>query len=265
MGQMNTLKTDLPQVTEPVGAKKQPVAKPTRRKGWWVIAITVISAIGIVAAGAVYIWFSGGSGQPSSTTAAPALTVQLGDTRTLFHITPEESEVRFIIDETLLGNRKTVVGNTDEVTGDLLVDFQNPANSQLGTIRINVRTLETDNEFRTRALRGQILQADQAEFEFAEFVPSALTGLPDTVILGDSFDFQITGNLTVHGVTHEVTFNAVITPISETRLEGSASTIVLYRDFGMTIPEAPGVADVSEEVTLQIDFVALVAEGETLP
>ena len=260
MAQMNAMKTAAPQRVDPVEDKQPGIRRIAGRKGLWLIA-AAISIIGMLAAGATYIWFSGGSGQPSQMTAAPALVLQPDDTRTLFHIDASESEVRFVIDETLLGNPKIVVGVTDEVAGDLLVDFDQLANSQLGTIRINVRTLETDNEFRTRALRGQILQADQAEFEFAEFTPLTLSGLPDSVAAGDSIDFQISGNLTVHGVTREVTFDATLTAISATRLEGSASTVVLYGDFGMTIPEAPGVANVADEVRLEIDFAATATEG----
>jgi len=254
MAQMNTAKSNI--LRTQMVETKQTIESKQRRKWLWIGAIIAVVLVGVLVMGAAYIWFSGESGQPSRTTAAPALVLQPGDTRSLFHITPEESEVRFIIDETLLGNPKTVVGSTNEVAGDLLVDFQNPANSQLGTIRINVRTLETDNEFRTRALRGQILQAERAEFEFAEFTPTALTGLPDMVTIGEPFDFQIGGNLTVHGVTREVTFDATLIPISETHLEGSAQATVRYQDFGMTIPEAPGVANVSNDVQLEIDFAA---------
>lgn len=217
--------------------------------GLAVIALTITAA--------AYIWFSGGSGQASTAISAPSLALESGDTRTLFRIAPGESEVRFVIDETLLGNPKSVVGATDEVTGDLLVDFENPENSIVGIIRVNVRTLETDNEFRTRALRGQILQADRAEFEFAEFTPTALIGLSDHLTTGEPLTFQIVGDLTVHGVTREVTFDALVTPVSQTHLEGTAQATVLYQDFGMSIPEAPGVANVSDELRLEIDFEAL--------
>jgi len=220
------------------------------------VLVILLIAVLILVGGVVYIWFSGGSGQPSGRTAAPALAPQPDDTRALLHITADESEVRFMIDEILLGNPKTVIGSTNEVAGELLVDFQDPASSQIGTIRVNVRTLRTDNEFRNRALRGQILQADQAAFEFAEFAPTALLALPDRITMGESFVFQIRGNLTIHGITREVTFDATLTPLSETRIEGSAQTTVRHQDFGMTIPEAPGVANVSDEVRLEIDFVA---------
>jgi polyisoprenoid-binding protein YceI len=219
--------------------------------------IAAIAAVVLLAGAIAYFWFSGGSGQASAIISAPELMLRPGDTRTLFSITADESQVRFIIDETLLGNPKTVVGVTDQVAGEILVDFANPANSQLGAIRINVRTLETDNEIRTRALRGQILQADEDAFEFATFVPTQLVGLPQQVTMGTTFSFEIHGQLTVHGVTRNVTFTATLTPISETRLTGTAQTTVQYTDFNISIPNAPGVANVSDDVRLEIDFTAL--------
>ncbi len=44
--------------------------------------------------------------------------------------------------------------------------------------------------------------------------------------------------------------------VSETYLEGFGTTIIMYRDFCLSIPEVPQVADVDEEVVLEIDFVA---------
>lgn len=239
-----------------IGARKTKSEGPQFLKPLLIgVTIVVLLLIGAVA----YIWFSGGSGEASGETTAPALVLQPGDTRTMLHIVPAQSEVRFSIDEILLENPKTVVGTTHDVAGDVLINLETPKNSQMGTIRINVRTLETDNEFRNRALRGQILQAEQPEFEYAEFAPTQLIGLPDKVVIGERFEFQIKGNLTVHGVTHEVTFDATITPMSGAEITGTAQTTVLYRDFGMTIPEAPGVANVSDEVKLEIDFVASAA------
>lgn len=166
------------------------------------------------------------------------------------------SEARFVVDEILLGEPKTVVGVTNEVAGEMLIDLDHPANSIVGVIRVNVRTLETDNDFRNRALRGQILQADRPEYEFATFTPRNLSGLPERVTIGEAFTFQIVGSLNLHGVSQDITFDATVTPISETEVQGTASTVVLYRDFGMSIPEASGVAGVSDEVRFEIDFVA---------
>lgn len=234
---------------QPYSGSSKPVVL---RLGLTVVLLIVIGA----ALFGAYIWFSGGNGTPSRAASAPALAVKTGDTGTLFEITASDSEARFIITEELLGQPKTVVGATHEVAGEMLIDFNNLAATQLGTIRINVRTLETDNDFRTRALRGQILQAEEAEFEFAEFAPISLLDLPAQVSFGTSFDFQITGNLTVHGVTQVVTFSATVTPIRKDRIEGTARATIIYKDFGISIPSAPGVANVSDNVQLEIDFVA---------
>lgn len=227
------------------------------------LRLALIVGIGVLilaAAGVAYIWFSGGNGQASTGITAPSLERQPGDSRRLFSIVSSQSEARFIIDETLLGQRKTVMGATNEVAGQMLIDFNDPSTATLGVVRINVRTLQTDNDFRNRALRGQILQADRPEYEFATFTPTELRGLPDSVTVGEQFSFQIVGNLNVHGVSRETVFDAKITPASENEITGTASAMVAYRDFGMSIPEANGVADVSEEVRLEIDFSARITE-----
>lgn len=53
-----------------------------------------------------------------------------------------------------------------------------------------------------------------------------------------------------------------VTPVSETRIEGSAVATVLRESWNLTIPSVPNVANVSEEVELTIDFVAVAAEPE---
>ena len=190
---------------------------------------------------------------------AEATEPATGDTSAsgvVFSIVPDESEVRFELDEDLRGERTTVVGSTDQVGGDITVNFDEPSQSTVGPILINMRTIATNNEFRNRAIRGEILLSARDEFEFGEFQPTSVSGLPDAVTMGESFDFQITGNLILRGVSNEVTFDVSVTPVSETRIEGSASTIVDRTLYGMEIPSAPGVANVEEEVELYIDFVA---------
>lgn len=195
--------------------------------------------------------------EPASEAAA---SDDAAEERLLFRIQQDESEVRFNIDETLNGERITVVGTTDQVAGDIIVDFGNPGSSQLGTIRINVRTLATDNNFRNQAIRGRILESGRDEFEFAEFVPTDVAGLPESVAVGDTIAFQVTGDLTLKETTQSVTFDAEVTVADEARLEGLAQATILYRDFNLVIPDVPGVSDVADEVILEIDFVATLVE-----
>jgi polyisoprenoid-binding protein YceI len=228
---------------------------PLSAKTLKIMAVLVGVAVIAVAGLGLFIWVSGGSAQPSTGISAPGL--QVGSTARLFHIEQAGSQVRFIITETLLGQPKTVVGSTSEIAGDIAVDFDNPANSRIGEVRINVRTLQTDNEIRNRTLRGQIFQANRPEFEFATFVPKQIVGLPGSLIEGKPLSLQIAGDLTVHGATRSVTFNATVTPVNRNRIEGQARATVQYKDFNITVPDAPGVANVAPDVVLEIDLVAV--------
>lgn len=172
----------------------------------------------------------------------------------LFNIVQAESEVRFTLDEELRGSPKTVVGTTNQVAGQISVDLNNPANSQLGVIQVNARTFLTDSSNRNRMINNEIL--DTATYELITFTPTALTGLPATIAVGDTVNFQITGELTIRDITQTVTFDATVTVISTDRLEGLASTTVTRDAYGLTIPSVPGVANVTNEVLLELQFVA---------
>jgi polyisoprenoid-binding protein YceI len=180
----------------------------------------------------------------------------------VFNITPGESTVSFELDEDLRGERVTVVGTTPDVAGQIAVNFDNPSASQVGVIRFNLRTIATDNDFRNRAIRGQILQSAQDEFEFGQFAPTSISGLPEAPIEpGESVTFEMTGDLTLRDVTNPVTFAVVITDASPDALTGEATATVNRNDWGLTIPSVPGVANVEEEVLLRIQFVAVPEAG----
>jgi polyisoprenoid-binding protein YceI len=172
----------------------------------------------------------------------------------IYQLVQQDSEARFIIDEVLNGAPKTVIGITDQVSGEIAFDWNEPASVQVGTILVNARTLTTDNDFRNRAIKNQILVTDT--FEFITFVPTQITGLPVGVTVNEPYTFQIVGDLTVRDVTREVVFETIVVPVSATSLEGSAGTTILYADYGITIPQARSVTSVSDEVRLEIDFIA---------
>ena len=219
--------------------------------------ILVVAVIGIV----VGVWWLSSSATPSQEISSETLEAPTAEGQ-LFRINREISEVRFTIHEELFGSPKTVIGGTNEVAGDIIVNMENAANSQVGEIRINARTLETDDENRNRSLRNLILESSKDEFEFISFQPTAITGLPEApVAVGDTVTFQLTGDLTVRHVTNSVTFDVTVTLDSEERLEGSASTSTTRAAYDLTIPSAPGVANVTDEVTLEIDFVADLVES----
>ena len=188
-------------------------------------------------------------------TQAPAPTQPTGDA-TLFRIVPEESEARYEIDEILRGEPFRVVGRTDQVAGDIILDFANTAASQVGVVRINVRTLATDEERRDRATRSRILNSAEDRYEFVDFTPTALEGLPGSVSVGDTATFTIVGDLKIRDITAEERFAATVTVVAEDRLEGTAEATILRSTYDLAVATPPFVADVGEEVLLGIKFIA---------
>ncbi len=184
------------------------------------------------------------------TAAAPGITHT-------YEIVPEESEARFMIDEVLLGNPKTVVGRTNQVSGEIVLDMQNPQAVEVGSIQVNARELTTDDSFRNRALRRQILDSAQDEYQFITFTPTEIEGLEDAAVeLETAQTFSLTGELQIRDIVQMVTFEMMVTAVSETELHGFGEAVVLRSDYDLQIPSVPGVANVSDEVMLEIEFVA---------
>ncbi len=228
-----------------------------RRKLTVAAGVVVLAAATIVLAGFAYIYVKGGSGEASAPINAPALSANSSGQQH-FRIDPASSKVTFTLTEDLMGKPNTVVGKTNQVAGDIVVDVDHPGNSQIGTIRIDARTLATDSGMRDRMMRGQILQSSQDQYEFVTFAPTKITGLPDKLSPGQSYTFQIAGDLTVRSITKPVTFDATAKLVADSpaHLDGTATTTVHRADFQLQIPNVPSVANVSDDVKLQIDFVA---------
>lgn len=171
-----------------------------------------------------------------------------------FTIVAEESEARFIIEEELLGQPKTVIGATNAISGELMVDAANPAASAIGPIQIEAGTFVTDDNRRNGAIRRFILQTSQ--YQFITFDTTELVGLPDAVAVGDEIEFEINGDLTVRDITNPALFVITLQVVSESELRGSAATIVAREDYNLTIPQVPSVANVGTELIVEFDFVA---------
>jgi polyisoprenoid-binding protein YceI len=196
--------------------------------------------------------------QPTTASVSSAIDLR---GRSLFRIDNSLSSVRFEIDEQLSGLPNHVIGVTDQLAGDIIVDFDQPANSQVGEIRINARTFATDSEIRNRALRSEILESSKPQYEFITFQPTEIRGLPEQVTIGNALTFQVLGSLTIRSISSPVTFDVNATLVSVDELDGSATAHVTRDAFDLTIPSVPNVANVTNDVLLGIDFAARLVEN----
>lgn len=186
--------------------------------------------------------------------AAEAPSLEATGAAQRFSLVPEQSEARFQIDEVLRGEPKTVVGATDLVTGQIVVDPADLSTVQVGEITVNARGLETDDSRRNNTIANRILNSGQ--FELIRFTPKEFLGLPAAGEVGELYRFQIVGDLTIRDTSREVLFDVTLTPLSESTLAGSARSTVTLAEFNLSIPSVPFVASVGETVLLEIEFVA---------
>lgn len=173
----------------------------------------------------------------------------------VFEVDSDQSEARFLINEVLNGADKTVVGVTNAVAAQIVIDPASPSGVQVGTVQVNARTFITDSGSRNRAIQNLILETNT--YEFVTFTPTAYSGLPASIAVGDTFSFQITGDLTIRDITSQVTFDVTVTVESDSRISGLASTTIDRATYDLQIPSVPQVASVEPTLILELEFVAL--------
>lgn len=190
-----------------------------------------------------------------SDTASESESASAGSGALTFTIVPEQSEARFYIDEELRGNPVTVMGVSSSLNAQLTIDPANPALTQIAPVTIDAGSFVTDSDRRNGAIRRFVLSSDS--YPTITFAPSAIESLPGSVAVGDTFEFQVTGDLTLKDETRSETFDVSVTVDSENQLTGLASATIIYADYGIFIPDVPFVANVGDELKLEFDFVAL--------
>ncbi len=172
-----------------------------------------------------------------------------------FVIVPGESSATYNVDETFVVGARfaTAVGVTTEVRGEVFVDRARPSNTRIGVISIDISKFKSDSERRDAAIRQRWLESDR--YPIAEFVPTRVTGLPETYVEGREAPVQIEGNLKIRDATRPTLFASMV------RLEGSTltvtgRTIIKMTDFGFDPPSILGVLRAENEARLEFRFVA---------
>lgn len=191
------------------------------------------------------------SDAPAEADSSPA---EIGSSAAIFSIDQAQSTVRFQLDEDLRGARKTVIGETNQVSGEIIFDLADLSTAQVGVIEIGAGTLTTDSNFRNGAIKEFILQTDK--FPTIVFTPTGIDGLPASAAVGDEISFVINGELTIREITMPTSWQVTAKVDSESQISGTATSTVTRADYDLKIPSVPNVANVDDAVQLSIAFVA---------
>lgn len=186
------------------------------------------------------------------TASVPATPVTLAAPR--WTLDAAHSHVGFAVRHLMISN---VRGEFTKLEGSGSYDADHPENTRV-EVKIDVASINTREEKRDAHLRSADF-FDAATFPHLTFVSTSARAHEDGL--------ELTGNLTIHGVTREVTLAVEdITPerkdpYGNVRVGASASTKIRRSDFGMrwnAALEAGGVM-VADEVKIELE-VELIRE-----
>jgi len=178
-------------------------------------------------------------------------TTQAAVGSTTWKIDPAHTTVEFSAKHLMI---TTVKGRFSDVEGEIVISDADPSKSSvsatLKSASIDTRTSQRDDHLRS------------ADFLDAANYPEIT--FRSTRITGDKSEFKVTGNLTIRGVTREVTLEttnegSTKDPWGGDRIAFSATTKIDRRDFGLTwnqAIEAGGVL-VGNDVKISIDVQAV--------
>jgi polyisoprenoid-binding protein YceI len=173
-------------------------------------------------------------------------TAPITDTTT-WQLDPVHSSVEFAVKHLMIA---TVKGSFSGFEASLSVGEK--ASSAKVTAKVDAATISTKNEQRDTHLRS-------ADFFETEKYPTI--EFQSTRVVGDtSGEFKLVGNLTMHGVTKEITLDATFEgqgkdPWGGTRIGYSATGKIRRSDFGLTwnqALEAGGVV-VSDDIKISLE------------
>ena len=181
-------------------------------------------------------------------------TTAIAGNRTTWTIDPSHSTVEFVAKHMMI---TTVKGRFAEFEGTIAADETNLADSSVD-VTMQAATIDTRSEQRDAHLRSP-------DFLDVETYPEVT--FRSTRVEGTKDEFQLTGDLTIRGVTRPITLDVTFEgegkdPWGGTRASFSAKGKFDRRDFGLTwnVALETGGILVSNEVKINIE-AQVVAQG----
>lgn len=174
-------------------------------------------------------------------------------TATRFETEEGTGRARYLVREQLLGRDlpNDAVGETDEISGTLVLDDEGHVVSERSLIRVRTAGLRTDVDMRDNYVRRRVLLTE--EHPETTLRVTAIDGLPWPLPGSGARVLELTGDLTVIGVTRPTTWTVDAT-FAPGRVTGTARTAFTFEDFGIRKPQVRRVLSVADTIRLEYDF-----------
>ena len=179
-----------------------------------------------------------------------ALVLPALATASTWNIDPDHSNIGFKVKHLMVSNVK---GNFDKLTGTVDINDKDITKSRV-EVNIDTNSINTNVQKRDEHLRSADF-FDVAKYPNMTFVSKKVTRAGKDKL-------QVTGHLTIHGITKEVVLD--VDPISKEskdpwgsiRRGTSASTKINRKDFGLVWNKAleTGGVVVGDEITISLEI-----------
>jgi polyisoprenoid-binding protein YceI len=171
----------------------------------------------------------------------------------IFQIASDQSEARYKAEEELANKgANEAVGKTNAFIGQILFDDQGMPLA-CSRFDVDLRTLTSDESRRDNFLYTNTLETQT--YPLATFILTSVEGLDKPLADGEETQVKLIGNLTVHGQTKLIAWDAKIKMDGDT-LTGTASTSFNMADFNITSPKVGPVISIDDTIKLEIDMTA---------
>jgi polyisoprenoid-binding protein YceI len=182
-------------------------------------------------------------GQPEAPPKPGPVTLQISDgTTASYRVQEQLAGVNF---------PSEAVGTSNAVTGTLYLNADGSIDSGKSKLEFDLRTLKSDQDMRDGFIQKRTLETDK--FPTAVFVPKAMQGLTFPLPARGQTGFQMTGDMTIHGVTVPVTWSGIAT-FNHDMVEGRTVTSLTFEQFGMTKPTLARLLSVDDKIELEVAF-----------
>ena len=163
------------------------------------------------------------------------------------------SKARYRVREQLAGISfpSDAVGTTEAVTGTIVVKPDGTIDAAQSKITVDLKTLSSDQQMRDGYVQNRTLETEK--YPTLEFVPKRAVGLSGPLPASGQAGFQLVGDMTLHGVTAEATWNVVAT-FANDAVAGRATTTLTFDMFKLTKPSLARIVSVDDKIELEIEF-----------
>ena len=187
---------------------------------------------------------------PTATPAASAATGSLTFTvatgsKAIVRVTEQLADRQSLSDAVL---------TADKVTGEFTLQPDGTFASS-SKITVDLSSLASDSRQRDNFIKMDTLAVRQ--FPNAVFVPTRTEGLTLPLPATGDLTFKLTGQMTIHGVTKDISFDVKAKRSgSDLTATATVTPAMQFGTFGMTQPRVFTVLSIKDEIRLEVQLVA---------